>query len=64
MHTESHASTSASLPLALLRLVSPSLPVGTFAWSEGLESAVESGWIQDAEQASDWIRGRLNGPLV
>jgi len=64
MHTESHASTSASLPLALLRLVSPSLPVGTFAWSEGLESAVEAGWIQDAEQASDWIRGRLNGPLV
>ena len=35
-------------PLALLRLlqwVSPSLPIGGFTYSQGLEWAVEAGWI-------------------
>lgn len=64
MPTEPRPGTSSSLPLALLRLVSPSLPVGAFAWSEGLESAVEVGWICSPTDTLDWVRGRLNGPLV
>lgn len=64
MPTELRPAPASSLPLALLRLVSPSLPVGTFAWSEGLESAVERGWVSDASDALEWIRGRLNGPIA
>jgi urease accessory protein len=47
-------------PLALLRLlqlVSPSLPVGAFNFSQGLEYAVEAGWVRNEAQALDWIAG-------
>ena len=43
--------------LQLLRLVSPALPVGAFHYSQGLESAVEMGWVHDAASAGDWIGG-------
>ena len=36
--------------LALLRLchlVSPALPVGAYAYSQGLEYAVQAGWVGD-----------------
>jgi urease accessory protein len=39
----------------LLQLASPTLPVGAFSYSQGLEWAVESGWIRDAASASVWI---------
>lgn len=49
--------------LQLLRLASPMLPVGAYAYSQGLEWAVESGWVCDEASAGDWIRGVLNqGP--
>ena len=49
-----------SVPLLrLLQLVSPALPIGTFAYSHGLESAVELGWVDDAESAATWIEGLL-----
>src|SRR5688572_31209561 len=49
--------------LRLLQLVSPALPVGAFAYSEGLESAVADGLVTDEASASRWIRGRLvHGP--
>ena len=32
--------------LRLLQLISPSLPIGAFTYSQGLEWAVESGWIK------------------
>lgn len=49
-----------SLQLArLLQLASPALPVGAFAWSEGLEKAVESGWVNDEATAQEWILGVL-----
>jgi urease accessory protein len=43
----------------LLQLASPALPVGAFAWSEGLEKAVEFGWVKDEETAREWILGVL-----
>lgn len=43
----------------LLQLCSPALPVGAYAYSQGLESAVERGWVQDEATASDWILGLL-----
>jgi urease accessory protein len=47
-------------PLALLRLmqlVSPSLPVGAFNFSQGLEYAVAAGWVTDEPQSLEWIGG-------
>lgn len=57
------------LPLAdlalvrLLQLVSPALPVGAYAYSQGLEHAVQAGWVQDEAGASDWISGLLEHNL-
>lgn len=49
-----------SLPLLrLLQLTSPALPVGAFAYSHGLEWAVEAGWVRSAADAEDWIGGLL-----
>ena len=57
--------------LSLLRLVSPALPVGGFAYSQGLEYAVDAGWVKSADQVRDWLAGvlvhglgRLDVPLV
>lgn len=41
--------------LPLLVWLSPSFPVGSFAYSHGLEWAVEAGDIRDAESAAAWI---------
>jgi len=43
----------------LLQLASPTLPVGTFAYSEGLETAVALGWICGMEDVRDWLDGKL-----
>jgi urease accessory protein len=39
----------------LLQLASPSLPVGAYSYSQGLEGAVEAGIVHDAASASRWI---------
>lgn len=60
-------STDASLnSLALLRLLqlcSPALPVGAYAYSQGLECAVDRGWVRDEASAGDWILGLLHHTL-
>lgn len=45
--------------LHLLRLASPALPVGGYTYSQGLEHAVEAGWVTNEPEAEDWIRGQL-----
>lgn len=50
--------------LRLLHLVSPSLPTGGFAYSQGLEWAVESGWIKDADTLENWLENILNSAMV
>ncbi len=40
---------------ALLHLASPQLPVGGFSYSQGLEAAIECGWVSDAATAQAWI---------
>lgn len=50
---------STAIPLPLLRLISASLPVGAFAYSRGMESAVDEGWVTDAAGARAWIFGIL-----
>lgn len=50
-----------SLALArLLHLVSPSLPIGAFTYSQGLEWAVENGWVRDSVSLADWLEGQLS----
>ena len=39
----------------ILQLNSPSLPVGAYAYSAGLEYAVDAGWITDEDEAFSWI---------
>ena len=44
------------LPLVrLLQLASPALPIGAYSYSQGLEWAVESRQVTDAETAQTWI---------
>lgn len=45
--------------LQLMWLASPALPVGGFSYSEGLESAVESGRVAGEAQARDWLLDQL-----
>ena len=49
-------STSSQL-LRLLHLASPALPIGAFHFSQGLEYAVEKGWVDDESSALTWIEG-------
>lgn len=43
----------------LLQLTSPGLPIGAFAYSQGLEQAVASGWVTGENDARDWVLGLL-----
>jgi Urease accessory protein UreF len=43
--------------LRLLHLASPALPIGAFHFSQGLEYAIEAGWVSDEATARDWISG-------
>lgn len=44
----------------LLTWLSPAFPVGAFAWSAGLESAIAAGTVQDRATTQAWIEGVLN----
>lgn len=43
----------------LLTWLSPAFPVGSFAWSQGLETAITDRRIHDAATLRDWIGGNL-----
>ena len=43
--------------LHLMHLVSPALPVGAYAYSQGQEHAVELGFLNNLAQAREWING-------
>ena len=53
------ARSSASL-LQILWLASPALPVGGFSYSEGLEAAVDAGWVHDEASAATWLIDQLH----
>ncbi len=46
-----------------LQLASPSLPIGAYAYSQGLEMAVELGWVSDAESLAAWLRDQMEQGL-
>ena len=45
---------NAQQQLRLLQLASSSLPVGSFTWSQGLEWAVETGWVNSVDAFAHW----------
>ena len=55
----------------LLQLASPTLPVGAYSYSGGLEAAIEAGVVKDAATAAQWIGdvlehsvARMEAPIV
>ena len=47
----------------LLQLASPTLPVGAYTYSQGLEWAVDSGIVSDEASALQWIGDLLQGSM-
>ena len=45
--------------LALLQISSPTLPIGAFAYSQGLETAIDRGWCSDANDIFQWLEDTL-----
>jgi len=45
--------------LDLLHIGSPALPVGAYAFSSGLESAMHSGWINTEDDLREWLSAQL-----
>lgn len=55
---------SQSSLLRLMQLVSPTLPVGAYAYSQGLEYAVHAGWVDNEKKAFNWIHGVMSHSLA
>jgi urease accessory protein len=50
--------------LRLMQLISPTLPIGGFTYSQGLEWAVEHRWVHDRATLSDWLAGLMEDNLA
>lgn len=53
------ADLAASDRLRLVQWLSPAFPIGAFAWSQGLETAIVDGDVTDADSLHDWIAAVL-----
>lgn len=47
----------------LLQLTSPTLPVGAYTYSQGLEFAIDSGLVKTEAQVGEWIADALAGAV-
>ncbi|URJ33169.1 urease accessory protein UreF [Candidatus Blochmannia vicinus] len=50
--------------LSLMQLISSNFPLGGFAYSRGLEWAVECNWVNSVETFSEWQKQWIDGPLI
>ena len=48
----------------LLQMVSPSLPIGAYTYSQGIEWAAEEGWIQSEQDLIEWLDGLLHNTMM
>jgi len=46
--------------IQLIWLASPALPIGGFSYSEGLEAAIDHGFVHDEHSAADWLVDQLH----
>jgi urease accessory protein len=60
MTTSAKAKAESANALPLLVWLSPAFPVGSFAYSHGLEWAFEAGDVHDAQSTERWIGDLLN----
>jgi urease accessory protein len=51
---------NAAALLHLLQFASPALPIGGYSYSQGLETAIDSGAVADAASARGWIAACLH----
>lgn len=56
---------------AAFRLASPALPIGGFSYSQGLETAIDRGWVRDEVSTAAWIAdclelniGSFEAPMI
>ncbi len=49
--------------LRLLQLVSPALPIGGYTYSQGIEWAVEAGWVRGADDLEQWLQEQLSNAM-
>ena len=49
--------------LNLLHISSPALPIGAFAYSQGLEYTLEAGWCKNADDVEQWIKSVMTQGL-
>lgn len=57
------ANMQASSLLNLLHISSPALPIGAFAYSQGLEYTLEAGWCKNADDVEMWIKSVMTQGL-
>ena len=50
--------------MQLWRLISPSLPVGAYAYSQGFEYAIDCEWVSNDKTCFEWISGILVNNLA
>jgi urease accessory protein len=62
--TTTNPATSSYALLRLLQLTSPSLPVGAYSYSEGLETLVDRQVITNADQELRYGTARIDGAIV
>ena len=64
MPTSTMRTSHGELALArLLQLVSPSLPIGGYTYSQGIEWAVEAQWISNQDDLQQWLDGVMQTNL-
>jgi urease accessory protein len=59
MHMGRRPMTTSAI-LTLTRWLSPSYPLGSFAYSHGLETALVDGWVHDAASLQKWLADVLS----
>ncbi|MBS97771.1 MAG: urease accessory protein UreF [Oceanospirillaceae bacterium] len=50
--------------LRLYQLISPALPVGAFTYSQGLEWAIETGWVDNEQSLEQWLSSTLEHSVL